>query len=178
MENLIDRFTLECRTNKSTKLKRFKPNCVNRESYKFWKADSNVMIRDAILANKVGLSYPRQMEMIHGAIERILKAYIIKEYGIEVLVHETKVIYDSIKCDFIVEINKEDYDTLKLLDTNFILYRYPTANRFYNEDMIDSAFKVLVNLNTLVEEALNLSNRAKVVIRKVEDEISVSKNIE
>lgn len=52
------------------------------------------MIRDAILANKVGLSYPRQMEMIHGAIERILKAYIIKEYGIEVLVHETKVIYD------------------------------------------------------------------------------------
>lgn len=132
------------------------------------------MIRDAILANKVGLSYPRQMEMIHGAIERILKAYIIKEYGIEVLVHETKVIYDSIKCDFNLEINKEDYDTLKLLDTNFILYRYLTANRFYNEDMVDSAFKVLVNLNTLVEEELNLSNRAKIVIRKVEDEISVS----
>ena len=129
------------------------------------------MIRDAVLAN------PRQMEMIHGAIERILKAYIIKEYGIEVLVHETRVIYDSIKCDFNVEINKEDYDTLKLLDTNFILYRYPTANRFYNEDMIDSAFKVLVNLNTLVEESLNLSNRAKVVIKKVEDEISVSKAI-
>ncbi len=136
------------------------------------------MIRDSILANKVGLSYLRQMEMIHGAIERILKAYIIKEYGIEVLVHETKVIYDSIKCDFNLEINKEDYDTLKLLDTNFILYRYPTSNRFYNEDMIDLAFKVLVNLNTLVEEELNLSNRAKIVIRKVEDEISVTKETE
>ena len=61
---------------------------------------------------------------------------------------------------------------------NFILYRYPTANRFYNEDMIDSAFQALINVNTLIEESLNLSNRAKVVIRKVEDEISVSKTIE
>ena len=43
--------------------------------------------------------------------------------------------------------------------------------------MIDSAFKVLINVNTLIEEALNLSNRAKVVIRKAEDEISVSKTI-
>ena len=60
---------------------------------------------------------------------------------------------------------------------HFILYRYPTANRFYNEDMIDSAFKTLINLNTLIEGALNLSNRAKIVIKKVEDEISVSKNI-
>lgn len=177
MENLIDRFTLQCRTNKSGKLKKFKPNCVNKELYKFWKADSNVIIRDAILANKAGLSYPRQLEMIHGAIERILKSYIIKEYGIEILVHETRVIYDSIKYDFEVEIETDDYDTLKLLDNNFILYRYPTANRFYNEDMIDSAFKTLINLNTLIEEALNLSNRAKIVIKKVEDEISVSKNI-
>lgn len=177
MENLIDRFTLQCRTNKSGKLKKFKPNCVNKELYKFWKADSNVIIRDAILANKAGLSYPRQLEMIHGAIERILKSYIIKEYGIEILVHETRVIYDSIKYDFEVEIETDDYDTLKLLDNNFILYRYPTANRFYNEDMIDSAFKTLINLNTLIEGALNLSNRAKIVIKKVEDEISVSKNI-
>ncbi|WP_294196817.1 hypothetical protein [uncultured Clostridium sp.] len=177
MENLIDRFTLQCRTNKSGKLKKFKPNCVNKELYKFWKADSNVIIRDAILANKAGLSYPRQLEMIHGALERILKSYIIKEYGIEILVHETRVIYDSIKYDFEVEIETDDYDTLKLLDNNFILYRYPTANRFYNEDMIDSAFKTLINLNTLIEEALNLSNRAKIVIKKVEDEISVSKNI-
>ncbi len=177
MKNLIDRFTLQCRTNKSGKLKKFKPNCVNKELYKFWKADSNVIIRDAILANKAGLSYPRQLEMIHGAIERILKSYIIKEYGIEILVHETRVIYDSIKYDFEVEIETDDYDTLKLLDNNFILYRYPTANRFYNEDMIDSAFKTLINLNTLIEGALNLSNRAKIVIKKVEDEISVSKNI-
>ncbi len=177
MENLIERFTLQCRTNKSGKLKKFKPNCVNKELYKFWKADSNVIIRDAILANKAGLSYPRQLEMIHGALERILKSYIIKEYGIEILVHETRVIYDSIKYDFEVEIETDDYDTLKLLDNNFILYRYPTANRFYNEDMIDSAFKTLINLNTLIEEALNLSNRAKIVIKKVEDEISVSKNI-
>ena len=51
MDNLIERFTLECRTNKSHKLKRFKPNNINKEEYKFWKADSNVMIRDAILAN-------------------------------------------------------------------------------------------------------------------------------
>lgn len=177
MKNLIDRFTLQCRTNKSGKLKKFKPNCVNKELYKFWKADSNVIIRDAILANKAGLSYPRQLEMIHGALERILKSYIIKEYGIEILVHETRVIYDSIKYDFEVEIETDDYDTLKLLDNNFILYRYPTANRFYNEDMIDSAFKTLINLNTLIEGALNLSNRAKIVIKKVEDEISVSKNI-
>lgn len=177
MKNLIDRFTLQCRTNKSGKLKKFKPNCVNKELYKFWKADSNVIIRDAILANKAGLSYPRQLEMIHGALERILKSYIIKEYGIEILVHETRVIYDSIKYDFEVEIETDDYDTLKLLDNNFILYRYPTENRFYNEDMIDSAFKTLINLNTLIEEALNLSNRAKIVIKKVEDEISVSKNI-
>ena len=177
MKNLIDRFTLQCRTNKSGKLKKFKPNCVNKELYKFWKADSNVIIRDAILANKAGLSYPRQLEMIHGALERILKSYIIKEYGIEILVHETRVIYDSIKYDFEVEIETDDYDTLKLLDNNFILYRYPTANQFYNEDMIDLAFKTLINLNTLIEEALNLSNRAKIVIKKVEDEISVSKNI-
>jgi len=44
--------------------------------------------------------------------------------------------------------------------------------------MIDSAFQALINVNTLIEESLNLSNRAKVVIRKVEDEISVSKTIE
>lgn len=44
--------------------------------------------------------------------------------------------------------------------------------------MIDSAFQALINVNTLIEEFLNLSNRAKVVIRKVEDEISVSKTIE
>lgn len=56
MEDLIQRFTLECRTNKSGKLKRFKPNSIKKETYKFWKADSNVMIRDAILANKIGIS--------------------------------------------------------------------------------------------------------------------------
>ena len=60
--------------------------------YKHWKADSNVMMRDAILANKVGISYPRQLELIHGAIERILKSLIIRKYGLEVPVHETRVI--------------------------------------------------------------------------------------
>lgn len=178
MENLIERFTLECRTNKSGKLKKFKPNYVKRESYKFWKADSNVMVRDAILANKISISYPRQLEIIHGAIERILKSYVIKEYGIELLVHETSVIYDAIKTDFHSEISKDDYSALKLLDNNFILFRYPTEERFYSEDMIDMAFEVLVNINSLVEDALNLSNRAKRVIRDVEDELSVSKNIE
>lgn len=178
MKELIERFTLECRTNKSGKLKKFKPKYVNKESYKFWKADSNVMIRDAILANKIGISYPRQLEMVHGSIERILKSFIIKEYGIEILVHETRTIYDSIKDDLSIEISKDDYATLNLLDNNFILYRYPTENRFYNEDMIDRAFEVLVNINSLIEEALKLSKRAKRAISEVENEISVSKNID
>ena len=116
MKDLIEKFTLECRTNKSDKLKKFKPKSVSKETYKFWKADSNVMVRDAILANKIGISYPRQLEMIHGAIERIIKAFIIKEYGIEVLVHETRAIYDYIRNDLSFEISKEDYATLNSLD--------------------------------------------------------------
>lgn len=175
MEDIIERFTLECRTNKSGKFKRFKPNTIKKENYKFWKADSNVMLRDAILANKIGISYPRQLEMIHGTIERILKSFVIKKYGIELLVHETRVIYDSIKSDFDFQISKEDYFALKLLDNNFILYRYPSKDRFYSEDMIDMAFTVLVNINSLVEEALNLSNRAKRVIKEVEDKLSFDK---
>lgn len=176
MNEIIEKFTLECRTNKSGKLKRFKPNFINRESYKFWKADSNVMVRDAILANKVSISYPRQLEMIHGAIERILKSYVIKQYGIELLVHETRTIYDAIKHELGKEISREDYATLNLLDNNFILYRYPTENRFYSEDMIDTAFEALVNINSLVEDAWNLSKRAKRTISEVEEKISVSKN--
>ncbi|WP_279232899.1 hypothetical protein [Haloimpatiens lingqiaonensis] len=35
------------------------------------------------------------------------------------------------------------------------------------------AFEVLVNINSLVEEALNLSNRARSFIRKVENELSI-----
>ncbi|OOM14654.1 hypothetical protein [Clostridium saccharobutylicum] len=136
------------------------------------------MLRDAILANKIGISYPRQLEIIHGAIERILKSFVIKEYGIELLVHETRVIYDSIKSDLDSEIRVEDYFALKLLDNNFILYRYPSENRFYSEDMIDMAFNVLVNINSLVEESLNLSNRAKRVIKKVEDELSFDKDLD
>lgn len=178
MDNLMERFTLECRTNKSKKMKKFKPNNINKEVYKFWKADSNVMVRDAILANKVGVSYPRQLEMVHGAIERILKSFVIKQYGIELLIHETSTIYDAIKLDLGSEISKDNYDALRLLDNNFILYRYPTANRFYNEDMIDMAFEVLININSLVEDALKLSNRAKQVIKDVEKEISISTNID
>ena len=97
MGDIIERFTLECRTNKVGKYKRFKPNCIKKENYKFWSADANVMVRDAILANKIGISYPRQLEMVHGAIERILKSFVIKEYGIELLVHEISSIYDAIK---------------------------------------------------------------------------------
>lgn len=134
------------------------------------------MMRDALLANRIGISYPRQLEMVHGAIERILKAFIIKEYGIELLVHETKAIYDSIKDDLNVEISKDDYSTLGILDNNFILYRYPTENRFYSKDMIDMAFEDLIDINSIVEEALKLSNRAIKVIEKVENEISVDKN--
>ena len=136
------------------------------------------MTFNTVLANKIGISYPRQLEMIHGTIERILKSFIIKEYGIEILVHETKTIYDSIKCDLGCEISNENYATLKLLDNNFILYRYPNENRFYSEDMIDMAFDVLVNINSIVEEALNLSKRAKQVIKEVENELSITKKEE
>lgn len=121
MSDLIVKFTLECRTNKSGKLKKFKPNYVNKENYKFWKADS-----------------------------------IRKELG--------------------AEISKENYATLSLLDNNFILYRYPTQNRFYSEDMIDMAFEALIDINSIVENSLNLSNRAMKVIKEVENEISVDKN--
>lgn len=176
MDNLVKKFTLECRTNKSGKLKRFKPNFVNKESYKFWKADSNVMLRDAILANRFNISYPRQLEMIHGTIERIVKSFVIKEYGLELLVHEVGVICDAINNDLDNRISIEDFNALRLLDNNFILYRYPTPNRFYSEDMIDIAFKTLININSLVEEKLNLSNRAKQKIQEVENEISISKN--
>ena len=178
MQDLIERFTLECRTNKSVKLKKFKPNSIKKNNYRFWKADSNVMFRDAILANKIGISYPRQLEMIHGAIERILKSFVIKEYGIELLVHETKTIYESIRSDLGDKISKDDYATLNLLDNNFILYRYPTENRFYSEGMIDMAFEVLININSLVEDALNLSNRARHAIKEMEDEISFDKSSE
>ena len=175
MGDIIERFTLECRTNKVGKYKRFKPNCIKKENYKFWSADANVMVRDAILANKIGISYPRQLEMVHGAIERILKSFVIKEYGIELLVHEISSIYDAIKEDLLVDLSKEDYQSLKMLDTSFILDRYPTENRFYNEEMIDNAFTVLVNINSLIQNVLNLSKRAKRVIEEVENEISVTK---
>lgn len=136
------------------------------------------MMRDALLANKIGISYPRQLEMVHDSIERILKSFIIKEYGIELLVHETKAIYDSIREELDTEISKENYSTLGLLDNNFILYRYPTENRFYSEDMIDMAFEALIDINSIVENSLNLSNRAIKVIKKVENEISIDKNKE
>lgn len=44
--------------------------------------------------------------------------------------------------------------------------------------MIDMAFEALVNINTLVENALNLSNRARKVIKDVENEISIFKDID
>ena len=175
MEDIRDRFTLKCRTNKSSKIKIFKPNSINKEMYKLWKADSNVMMRDAILANKIGISYPRQLELIHGTIERILKSLIIRKYGLEVPVHETSVIYDAIKDDLSKELSKTEYNTLKLLDSKFILDRYPVENRFYNEEMIDMGFEVLLNINRLVEDSLELSKRAKKIIIAVENELSISK---
>lgn len=42
--------------------------------------------------------------------------------------------------------------------------------------MIDMAFEALIDINSIVEEALNLSNRAIKVIERVENEISVDKN--
>ena len=66
--------------------------------------------------------------------------------------------------------------SLGLLDNNFILYRYPTKNRFYSEDMIDMAFEALIDINSIVENSLNLSNRAIKIIKEVENEISIDKN--
>ena len=175
MNDIRERFTLECRTNKSTKVKIFKPNSINKEMYKHWKADSNVMMRDAILANKVGISYPRQLELIHGSIERILKSLIIRKYGLEVPVHETRVIYDAIKEDLPKELNQIDYNTLKLLDSKYILDRYPVENRFYSEEMIEMGFEVLLNINRLVEDSLELSKRAKKIILEVEEQLSIIK---
>ena len=41
--------------------------------------------------------------------------------------------------------------------------------------MIDDSFKALININNLIEQALNLSNRAKISIEQVENEISITK---
>lgn len=175
MENLIERFTLECRTNKSGKAKSFKPRNINKEQYKIWKADSNVMMRDAILANKVGISYPRQLELIHGTIERILKTLVIKKFGIELSVHEITTIYSAVKNDLTEELSIEDYFTLRMLDSKFILDRYPRNNRAYEYVMIEEGFEALININKIVNESLELSNRAKRAIEEVEKEISIDK---
>ncbi|NAS18128.1 hypothetical protein GND98_009640 [Clostridium butyricum] len=175
MEDLIEKFTLECRTNKSGKLKKFKPKNINKEKYKIWKADANVMLRDAILANKAGLSYPRQLELIHGTIERILKTLVIQMYGIELSVHETAIIYNAIKKDLVDELKIEDYLTLRMLDSKFIIDRYPVDNRFYEYEMIEEGFEVLINLNKIVDESLKLSKRAKIAIEEAEREISIDR---
>ncbi|MPQ44988.1 hypothetical protein [Clostridium tarantellae] len=177
MENLIERFTLECRTNKSGKLKKFKPKNINKEKYKIWKADANVMLRDAILANKAGLSYPRQLELIHGTIERILKTFVIQRYGIKLSVHETAIIYDAIKKDLVENLRNEDYFTLRMLDSKFIIDRYPVDNRFYEYEMIEDGFEVLININKIVDESLELSKRAKIAIEEAEREISIDREL-
>lgn len=177
MENLIERFTLECRTNKLGKLKKFKPKNIKKEKYKIWKADANVMLRDAILANKAGLSYPRQLELIHGTIERILKTFVIKRCGIELSVHETAIIYDAIKKDLVDELRNEDYFTLRMLDSKFIIDRYPVDNRFYEYEMIEDGFEALININKIVDESLKLSKRAKIAIEEAEREISMDREL-
>lgn len=40
------------------------------------------------------------------------------------------------------------------------------------------AFQVLIDLNSIFEDSLNLSNRDKKVIKEVENKISINKNIE
>lgn len=90
-----------------------------------------------MLANKAGLSYQRQLELIHGTIERILKTLAIQKYGIELSVHETAMIYNAIKKDLVDELRNEDYFTLRMLDSKFIIDRYPVDNRFYEYEMIE-----------------------------------------
>lgn len=68
--------------------------------YKIWEVDANMMLREAVLANKAGVSYPRQLELIHGTVERILKTLVIQKHGIKLSVHETAIIYSTIKKRF------------------------------------------------------------------------------
>lgn len=68
-----------------------------------------------------------------------------------------------------------DYNTLKLLDSKYILDRYPVENRFYSEEMIEMGFEVLLNINRLVEDSLELSKRAKKIILEVEEQLSIIK---
>ena len=93
------------------------------------------MSSDAIKANEVGISAQRQLELIHGSIERSLKAYVIKEYGVIAPVHEIKAIYESISSDFDEQLNEDELDVLHLLDTKFIIDRYPARPRFYDEEI-------------------------------------------
>lgn len=174
MDITRERFTLSSRTNKSGKFKVFKPNSVSKQSYKVWKANANVMLRDVILANKVGLSYPRQLELIHGTIERILKTLIIQRYGLEVPIHETKVIYDALKADLCSELTIDEYNTLKLLDSKFLLDRYPNFERYYDYDMIEEGISVLLSINAIITDSLNLSNRAKKSIGLLEEDLYVA----
>ena len=90
-------------------------------------------------------------------------------------VHETRVIYDAIKEDLPNQLNQIDYNTLKLLDSKYILDRYPVENRFYSEEMIEMGFEVLLNINRLVEDSLELSKRAKKIILEVEEQLSITK---
>ena len=90
-------------------------------------------------------------------------------------VHETRVIYDAIKEDLPKQLNQIDYNTLKLLDSKYILDRYPVENRFYSEEMIEMGFEVLLNINRLVEDSLELSKRAKKIILEVEEQLSITK---
>lgn len=174
MDYVRERFTLNSRTNKQGKEKVFKPNSVSKENYKLWKADSNVMLRDVILANKVDMSYPRQLELIHGTIERILKTLVIQKYGLEVPIHETRVIYDALKEDLEQTLTIEEYNTLKLLDSKFLLDRYPNFNRYYDYDMVEDGINLLISINNIAEYSLKLSNRAKKTITNLEEGLYIA----
>ncbi|APF21580.1 hypothetical protein [Clostridium butyricum] len=88
------------------------------------------------------------MELIHGTIERILKTLAIQKYEIELSVHETAMIYNAIKKDLVDELRNEDYFTLRMLDSKFIIDRYPVDNRFYEYEMIEEEFEALININS------------------------------
>lgn len=161
MKKNKEEFIIKCKTNFSEKGRPFKGKDVSKENYKMWVADANVMFRDALLASKYGLSLPRRAEITHGAIERMLKAMIVKEYGKEIPVHEVAKLYDVIKSDLARELNEIDYKSLRLLDSMYISDRYPRKGRVYKEYLIELGVQALLNLKTIIDESLGLSKRAQ-----------------
>lgn len=62
-----------------------------------------------------------------------------------------------------------------MVDSRFILDRYPVDNRFYEYELIGNGFESLININKIVSESLELSNRDRRVIEEADKEISIDR---